>query len=300
LGDWDDIRYGGRSSQMFKKARKQQQEDLKAFSEYWRTTGTSEIADIEEIEEVIEQEDEGQEKKAKSVLLIDKHVSINKKSKGQKAKEETELSPLAQELVNRGITKATAIDFALSFDEEYILEKISLHDYKKETLELTTNAAGWLREAIAQDYKPSEQQLKKQAQLQKKQAQQEEQRTLEEKAREIQEARLTEDLAQFPDDEQWVRERVVEHVKVSSPTPFGLRRETTIKAFGGEPFTEAEIEAMYLRYQAQAPKTDEEKRGWLISHDSKYALSAILSELNGEQQKSQKEASKAAAQKRLP
>jgi hypothetical protein len=88
--------------------------------------------------------------------------------------------------------------------------------------------------------------------------------------------------------------------KVSSPTPFGLRRETTINAFGGEPFTEEEIEEMYLRYQSQIPKTLEEKRGWLISHYSKYALSAILSELKDEQQKSQKEASKEAADERLP
>ncbi len=139
---------------------------------------------------------------------------------------------------------------------------------------------GKKRKPRVRDYKPSEQQLKRQAQLQKKQAQQEEQRTLEEKAKQLQEQRLTEALAQFPASEQWVRERVVEHVNV---------RETTIKAIGGEPFTEAEIEAMYLRYQAQAPKTLEEKRGWLISHDSKYALSSIISELKAEQQKSQTE-----------
>jgi len=226
-----------------------------------------ETAEISEIEEVIAKEEEEQEVKPKR----------------KKAKEEKELSPIAQELFNRGITKAVAIDFAESFSQEHLLEKIQMHDYKKETGELTTNAAGWLREAIVHDYKPSEQHLKKQAKLLEKQAQQEEQRTLEEKAREIQEARLTESLANFPEEEQWVRERVVEHVNV---------RKMTIEAVGGEPFTEEEIEQMYLRFKAEAPKTDEEKRGWLISHYSKYALSSIISELREEQQKSHPDESK--------
>jgi hypothetical protein len=202
-----------------------------------------------------------------------------------------EMSPLVKELLNRGITKSVAVDFAKSFSEEHLREKIEIHDYKKEAGELNTNAAGWLREAIVCDYKPSEEQLKKQAKLLEKQAQQEEQRTLEEKAREIQETRLAEALASFPLDEKWVRERVMEHVNV---------RETTIKAFGGEQFTEAEIAEMYLRYQSQIPKTDEEKRGWLISYHREYVLSAIIEELKKEQQKSQKEGSTGTINERLP
>jgi hypothetical protein len=200
-------------------------------------------------------------------------------------------SPIAQELTNRGITKAVAIDFAENFSQEYLAEKIALHDYQKEIGELTTNAAGWLREAIVHDYKPSEQQLKKQARMLETKARQEEQKTLEEKATQIQEARLKEALANFPEEEQWVRERVTEHLNV---------RETAIKAFGGEPFTEAEIEAMYLRYQSQIPTTLEAKRGWLISNYSKYALSSIISELREEQRKNQPQASKEAADERFP
>ncbi|MBC8233417.1 hypothetical protein H8E77_28040 [bacterium] len=185
--------------------------------------------------------------------------------------------PMAQELINRGITKAVAIDFEESFPAEHIREKIELHDYKKEIGEITTNAAGWLREAIVRDYQLSEGQLKKQTQLEQKRAQQEEQRTLEDKAKEIQEQRLLEALADFPDSEQWVRERVVEHVRV---------REMTIKSVGGEPFTDAEIKQMYLNYQAQVPTTDDQKRGWLISHYNQYALSSIISEFKEEQQQS--------------
>ena len=223
-----------------------------------------ETADIEEIEELIESEYEVIEKKAKS--------------KRKQAKEEETLSPIAQELFNRGITKSVAIDFAESFPEEHIKEKIEMHDYKKETGEIIQNAAGWLREAIVRDYQLSEEQLKKQAQLEKKQAQQKEQRTLEEKAKEIQEQRIKEALKDFPSDEQWVRERVAERVKM---------REMTIEAIGGEHFSSEEISAMYDDFEAQIPKTDEEKRGWLISSSNKYALSTIISELRQEQQKSQ-------------
>ena len=72
----------------------------------------------------------------------------------------------------------------------------------------------------------------------------------------------------------------MEHIKV---------REMTIKAIGGEPFTEEEIEQMSLNYKAQIPKTLEEKRGWLMSNYKEYALSTIIAELREEQQKTPKE-----------
>lgn len=54
-----------------------------------------------------------------------------------------------------------------------------------------------------------------------------------------------------------MRERVGERLKV---------REMTRKAVGGEQFSKEEIEEMYLSFKAQIPKTDEEKRAWLISN----------------------------------
>jgi len=237
-----------------------------------------EIAEIEE-ERFLEIEAPKEKNIEEAFLNQQAHTqTYNKKLQGH----EEELSPVAQELINRGITKSVAIDFAENFPEEYLFEKIELHDYKKEIGEITTNAAGWLREAIVHDYRLSEEQLKKQAQVERKKAQRQEQRTLEEKAKEIQEQRLKEAIANFPEEEQWVRERVLEHVNV---------REMTIKAFGGEKFTKEEIEEMYLRYKAQAPKTEDQKRGWLISHYSKYALSAIISELREEKQTKEESAS---------
>jgi hypothetical protein len=275
-GDWVIIYYPG------KRAR----EEIKKAQTYFKSPQL-------EVEYLPEPEPEAEPAKTRPTPVESRKSpdSRDPAKRGGKIETEETLSPIAQELINRGITKAVALDFADSFPDDYLLEKIELHDYKKEIGELTTNAAGWLREAIVHDYKPSEEQLKKQTRLKEKQAQQEEQRTLEEKAKEIQEQRLTEALANFPEEEQWVRERVMEHVNV---------RETTIKAFGGEQFTEAEIEEMYLRYQAQTPTTLEEKRAWLISHDSKYALSAIIAELKKEQQQSQPKASKEAADERFP
>jgi hypothetical protein len=209
------------------------------------------------------------------------------KTKQKQTQKEETLSPIAQALCERGITRAVAIDFEENFPAEHIREKIELHDNKKEIGEITQNAAGWLREAIVRDYKLSEGQLKKQTQLEQKKAQQEEQRTCEEKAKEIQEQRLLEALANFPASEQWLRERIVEHVKV---------REMTIKSVGGEPFTEAEIEQMYAKYQSQMPTTDAEKRAWLASNYSEYSLSAIIETLKEKQQRSLKEASEKATE----
>jgi len=195
---------------------------------------------------------------------------------------EEEMSPLAKELFNRGITKSVAIDFAESFPEEYIAEKIEMHDYKKEIGELTQNAAGWLREAITRDFELSFEQKKKQERLLKQQVEQEIREKIEAQAKEIQERRLKEALKDFPSEDQWVQECVKERVKM---------REMTIKAVGGNQFSKEEIEAMYLDFSSKIPKTDEEKRGWLISNYSKYALSDIIAELRQEQQQSHEEES---------
>ncbi len=64
---------------------------------------------------------------------------------------EKELSKIAQELIERGITKSVAIDFAYSFPEEYLGEKIDMHDDRKATGEIWKNAAGRQREEINRD-----------------------------------------------------------------------------------------------------------------------------------------------------
>jgi hypothetical protein len=214
--------------------------------------------------------DKVQQPEVKAEALLEQEEPA--KTKQKQTKEEETPKPLAQELINRGITKAVAIDFAESFSDLHLLDKIKMHDYKKETGELTTNAAGWLREAIVQDYKPSEQQLKKQARMLEKQARQEEQRTLEEKAREIQEQRLREALVNFPSEEEWVSARVLEHINV---------REEFRKFDPTRPsFTEEEIEQYRQEYKEKVPKTDSERRNWLIGNDNRYNLKKIISELS--------------------
>ena len=187
---------------------------------------------------------------------------------------EKELSKIAQELINRGITKSVAIDFAYSFPEEYLREKIDLHDVKKATGELWTNAAGWLREAIVRDYALSEEQQKKQEQLQKQQAGQEARAKIEVQAKEIQEQRLKEALASFPPREEWVEAQVLKHINV---------REEMRKVSPERPsFTEAEIERFRQNYRMEAPQTDEERRDWLMRNEGIYNLQAIISALEEE------------------
>jgi len=216
-----------------------------------------ETAEISEIEELIESEDENQEKWTKS-----------KKKQAQ----EKVLAPIAQELIERGITKAVAIDFAEHFPEEYLREKIELHDVNRATGVLTQNAAGWLREAITHDFKLSEEQEQKLERLQKIKAEEKVKAKLEEKAKQIQEQRLKEALANFPSEEDWVSARVEAHIKV---------REEMRKFDPTRPsFTEEEIEKYRQDYKEKFPQTDDERRNWLITNENKYNLRKIISELS--------------------
>ena len=236
-----------------------------------------ETADIEEIEELIESEYEVIEKKAKS--------------KRKQAKEEETLPPIAQELIERGITKSVAIDFAESFPEEHLRDKIDMHDVNKATGMLTQNAAGWLREAITRDFKLSEEQKQKLSRVEKIKAEEEVKEKLEEQAKEIQEQRLKEALANFPSKEEWVDARVSGHIQV---------REDLRKFDPTRPsFTEEEIEQYRQDYKENFPQTDEERRNWLITNDDRYNLKKITSELS-EQQEEKEEKLKGTADERFP
>jgi len=218
-----------------------------------------EIAEIEEIEELIEPEEK------------EKGVKLKKQTQ-----EEEVISPIAQELINRGITKSVAIDFAEYFPEEHIRDKIEMHNINKATGILTQNAAGWLREAITRDYKLSEEQKQKLERVEKIKAEEEVKSKLEEQAKEIQEQRLREALANFPSEEGWVSAKVGEHIKV---------REEFRKFDPTRPsFTEEEIEQYRQEYKEKFPQTDDERRNWLISNDDRCNLQKIISELSQQQE----------------
>jgi hypothetical protein len=224
-----------------------------------------ETAEIEEIEELIASEEKV--KGVKRRKLDTARPAIKKQTK-----EEEIPSPIAQELINRGITKSVAIDFAESFPEEHIRGKIEMHDVNKATGMLTQNAAGWLREAITRDFKISEEQKQKLSRVEKIKAEEEVTSKLEEQAKEIQEQRLKEALVNFPSEEEWIKARIEEHIKV---------REEYRKFDPTRPsFTEEEIEEYRQEYKENFPQTDEERRNWLITSDDRYNLKKITSELS--------------------
>lgn len=73
----------------------------------------------------------------------------------------TQLSPLAEELYERGIGKPIAEELADTYPEAHIREKISMHDDMKTAGRLTQNPAGFLRSAIEQEYEFSDEQKQK-------------------------------------------------------------------------------------------------------------------------------------------
>ncbi len=184
--------------------------------------------------------------------------------------DETRLSPLTQELIERGISESVARDFVESFDDEYLQEKIEMHDAKKATNEITTNSAGWLREAITRDFKISEEQkanLEAKAKQEEQKAQEEELRA---KAKDIQEQRLQESIASFPEKDEWVEERVQKTI--------GVRKLMAESKFI-QPLTDEEIEEKRKTFTEQYPETEEDRRKWLASDDENCRFEDIMSEL---------------------
>ena len=181
-----------------------------------------------------------------------------------------QLSSLAQELVERGISESVAIDFIESFPDEYLVEKIEMHDVNKATGEITTNAAGWLREAITRDFKLSEeQQSKLQAKAERKEEEEREEK-LRAEAKEIQEQRLKEIIANFPEKDEWVEGRVQYNIEVRN-----LMAESKMN----KPLTDEEIEERRRIFNEQYPITEEDRRKWLVGNDTSCKLEDIMNEL---------------------
>lgn len=80
----------------------------------------------------------------------------------QGSREVPQLSPLAQELHSRGISKSDSIKLFQNYPEELIREKLEMFDFLLESRSqlLSKNPAGWLRQAIQEDFYPTEEQLR--------------------------------------------------------------------------------------------------------------------------------------------
>jgi len=74
---------------------------------------------------------------------------------------EPSLSELAQELHNRGVSQPIAIELAQNHPEDHIREKIKMFDFLKSSHSplVSKNPPGWLRQAILEDWKASDEQL---------------------------------------------------------------------------------------------------------------------------------------------
>ena len=183
---------------------------------------------------------------------------------------------LTQELVERGISESVAIDFAESFPEEYLREKIEMHDVKKATGELTTNAAGWLREAIARDYTLSEEQQRKLEVKARKKEVEEREEKLRAEAEKIQEQRLKEAIANFLEKHEWVEDRVQRAIEV---------RKMLAESSGLDLLTDEEIEERRRMFHEQYPMTKKEKRTWLAGEEASCRLEVIMDELKSGEKK---------------
>ena len=72
------------------------------------------------------------------------------------------LSGIAKELHERGISKPSALKLTQTYSEDHIREKIEMFDFLLESRSalLSRNPAGWLRQAIQEDFHLTEEQLR--------------------------------------------------------------------------------------------------------------------------------------------
>ena len=195
-----------------------------------------EAATVEEIEEQTESE----EKEGKGTKTTHKRRQAKK-----------QLSSIAQQLYDRGLSRSIVLDFAGFFPEDYIQEKIRLHDEMKGAGELTQNAAGWLRGAIEDDYQLAPEQRRR---LQAKTEREEREATaqaLRERAKAIQTQRIEAALKRFPTIEEWA-DRQIEKLKYV--------RGLMIEQFPEQkPVTAQEIEQVRQTAIKAYPQTEQER-----------------------------------------
>ena len=82
----------------------------------------------------------------------------------------THLTGLAKDMYERGISEKVVMRICQKYPSERVREKIEMFDFLSSSQDLE-NPAGWLRQAIEEDWKPSDAQLKAKAKAERERAQ---------------------------------------------------------------------------------------------------------------------------------
>jgi len=187
-------------------------------------------------------------------------------------------SPLVEELCHRGIARETAVLLCREYDEDHIKRKIDMFDYLKDIDSplIKNNPAGWLRRAIEQDYVLSGEQMEHQMAHAQERKAEEKMREIREKAEKVQRQRIKHALAnwhrRYPTDEDWVEEQIQKWIN--------LRRKLREQMPSiWEPLSEEKIESQREQLRKLVPKTDEERKRWLMENDERCNLESIIREI---------------------
>ena len=99
-------------------------------------------------------------RRAKSLHHVEEQILLPLDTETKK--ETTHLTGLAKELYERGISEKVVMRICQKYPEERVREKIEMFDFLKSKQDMD-NPAGWLRQAIEEDWKPTEAQKKAKA-----------------------------------------------------------------------------------------------------------------------------------------
>lgn len=192
---------------------------------------------------------------------------------------EGEMPLFVQELHNRGITKSVAMKLGETFPKEYIKKKIQMLD-KLEMIEspyVRENPAGWLRKAIEDDYQLSSEQQREINNSAKNKEEKMKETAFKAKAQEVREQRIESAVLHFPEEDEWVDRLIDEAVSA--------RNELVKYMPSRHSYTKEEIEEMRKDFAQKYPRTEEERRDWLM-HQPEYRLDQIVKELEAEEKAS--------------
>lgn len=96
-------------------------------------------------------------RRAKSLHHVEEQILLPLADETKK--ETTHLTGLAKELYERGMSEKVVMRICQKYPEERLREKMETFDFLKSSGHHFDNPAGWLRQAIEEDWKPTEAQL---------------------------------------------------------------------------------------------------------------------------------------------